>query len=234
MNDSLEVGLGRLAAPDERDNLFLASALFRPENIERKYRSWPAHISSLYQANLPHCVAFSWMHFLVDAPQTHKAIESNAGSATIVIRGTDIQLNTGEFYAECQRNDEWPGEDYAGTSVRSGAKILQSLGLISEYRWAFTVEDMINCILTQGPVIVGTDWYAGMSNPDEKYFMHLTGTHEGGHAYKVDGVNIPSERFRIKNSWSPRWGNRGFAFISFEDMATLLAANGEACIALEA
>ena len=232
--DISELGLGRLAAPDSRDENFLARELFRPENIERRYRSWAAHVSSLYQASRPHCVAFSWMHFLVDAPQTHKVVESNPGSASVVIRGTNQMINTEAFYNDCQLNDEWPGENYNGTSVRAGAKILKALTLISEYRWAFTIEDMINCVLTQGPVIVGTNWYRGMSIPNEKHFISPSGSLDGGHAYKVDGVNIPSERFRIKNSWSSSWGNRGFAFIKFDDMERLINEDGEACIALEA
>lgn len=234
MIDVSELGLGRLPAPDARDTNFLARELFKADNIERKYRSWPAHVSALYQASLPHCVAFSWMHFMVDSPQTHKVIVSDPGSAVIAVRGVDTTISTNDFYNDCQLNDEWPGEDYSGTSVRAGAKVLKAHELISEYRWAFTLDDMINCLLTQGPVIVGTNWYRDMSIPDANHYIWPSGPLEGGHAYKVDGVNIPSQRFRIKNSWSPSWGRRGFAFMAFETMERLLREEGEACIALEA
>lgn len=232
--DIADLGLGRLTSPDSRDNNFLARELFQAELIARKYRGWSAHISSLYQASRPHCVAFSWMHFLVDAPMTHKVIVSEPGLAEMVIRGTQNSIATDEFYKACQMIDEWPGEDYDGTSVRAGAKVLQKMGLISEYRWAFTLQDMINCVLEQGPVIVGTNWYRGMSIPGKNFFIAPDGPLDGGHAYKVDGVNVPAKRFRIKNSWSSSWGNRGFAYMTFANMERLLNEDGEACIALEA
>lgn len=57
------------------------------------------------------------------------------------------------LYHTAQENDEWPGEDYDGTSVRAGLDVLRAVGAkrsrsglvlagdgISEYRWATSVE----------------------------------------------------------------------------------------------
>lgn len=60
------------------------------------------------------------------------------------------------LYHEAQRNDDWPGEDYDGTSVRAGLEVLRTMGPmraraqlvssgdgIAEYRWATSV-DMVH------------------------------------------------------------------------------------------
>lgn len=44
----------------------------------------------------------------------------------------------GELYRDAQRHDEWPGEDYEGTSVRAGCWVLRNewgVEGISAYRW---------------------------------------------------------------------------------------------------
>jgi hypothetical protein len=59
------------------------------------------------------------------------------------------------LYHEAQKMDEWPGEDYDGTSVRAGLAVAATLGLkrlpsgvvapgdgISAYRWARSVEEV--------------------------------------------------------------------------------------------
>ena len=59
------------------------------------------------------------------------------------------------LYEEAKRNDEWPGEDYDGTSVNAGLKVARDQGLmraevsvvvpsagIAAYRWATSVEDV--------------------------------------------------------------------------------------------
>ena len=66
-----------------------------------------------------------------------------------------------------------------------------------------------------------------------KPVLKPAGELRGGHAYVLNGVNVNKEMFRVKNSWSRRWGDKGRALISFEDMQTLLNQQGEACMASE-
>ena len=63
------------------------------------------------------------------------------------------------LYEEAKRYDEWPGEDYDGTSVNAGLKVARDQGLmraevsvvshaagIAAYRWATSVEDVHSAI----------------------------------------------------------------------------------------
>ncbi len=175
------------------------------------------------QGSTPQCVAYAWTHWLEDGPITQP------GPGPII----QPQL----LYDECQILDEWPGEDYEGTSVRAGAKALQTRSLIESYHWASAsnpIPDLVDCLLYCGPVVVGTEWFEDMFNPGADGFLDVSGPSVGGHAYKLDGVNTKRAFFRIKNSWGRDWGNHGFAFVSFEDLERLLKNDGEACLAKEA
>jgi len=140
------------------------------------------------------------------------------------------------LYAEAQKVDEWEGAEpaYFGTSVRAGAKVLKALGLISEYRCTWDVNDVIDALLYIGPVVIGTNWYASMSEPDpETGVIGIAREILGGHAYVLNGISQPKNLIRIKNSWSRGWGKTGFAYIMPHDLQRLLNEDGECALATE-
>lgn len=138
------------------------------------------------------------------------------------------------MYTEAQKEDEWEGTDYDGTSVRAGAKVLQALGYIETYLWAWDINTLIESVLTLGPVVVGTTWYEGMFEPDRRTGqVRPTGRIVGGHAYVITGASRKSGKFRFKNSWSRGWGLNGRFTMTFEDFEMLLNDDGEACLAVE-
>jgi hypothetical protein len=139
------------------------------------------------------------------------------------------------IYRQAQLRDEWAGEEplYYGTSVRAAAWWLQKRGYIGTYLWTWDVDTLVNTLLHTGPVVVGTNWYESMDRPSLLGRVKVEGKLLGGHAYKVDGVNVKKETLRCKNSWGRGWGWLGGFTISFEDMARLMREDGEVCLATE-
>ena len=201
---------GRYAISDERDKKYKIKAI---KSI-RTYRYWNDSKCWGDQLNTPHCVGYAWMHWLAAAP---------------IISW----LNADGIYYLAQQNDEWEGEDYDGTSVRAGAKVLRMIGLIDSYKWCWDLDMLITTVLDLGPVVVGTNWYTDMENPDKSGILHVSGNNLGGHAYAITGVSKKTELFRMKNSWNRIWGKNGRAYITFEDMAKLIKEDGEVCLAME-
>ena len=211
-----EYGLGRLYKPDPRDAKFPVK-LGSPST--RVWRYWEYDGWWGDQGQTPECVAFAWTHWLEDGP-----IEQPDPPPIV---------DPDWLYHQAQLVDEWPGTNYDGTSVRAGAKVLSSKGFISAYHWATTLSEVVETILEQGPMVVGTNWYNDMFDPDPAGFIRVHGSLAGGHAWVLNGCNTEKELFRMKNSWGRSWGSRGAAFITFKDFERLLNEDGEACIASE-
>ena len=213
----LQSRLGRFHLPDERDNKYLIKSLISDQKpgIDFKYW-WPSGWWG-DQGHTPHCVAYSWVHWLIEGPTTQFK-----GDEKII-----PPYNPTTLYHEAQKVDVWQGEAYDGTSVRAGAKILKNAGFIGSYAWAWDLNTTIQAVLTTGPVVVGTTWLYDMFFPDENGIISASGAFQGGHAYLLDGINVNKKLFRIKNSWGRSWGKKGFAYISFDDMEKLILDNGE-------
>lgn len=213
-------GLGRLPAVDARDRDHPMQLAAAPTEALPLYHYWYDGAYYGDQGNTPMCVEYGWGHFCTDSP--------------IVDTATGPPWQTGEVYHAAQLVDEFPGEDYEGTSVRAGAKVLQARGLIGEYRWAFDVDTVLRCVLTTSPVVMGTNWYESMFNPDPVTGrVSIGGAMAGGHCWVVNGYNDRTGWARCKNSWSFQWGHRGHFFIHRTDLARLIAEDGEACMAVE-
>jgi hypothetical protein len=133
-------------------------------------------------------------------------------------------------YKLAQKLDEIPGEDYEGSSVLGGAKAAVQKKWIKEYRWGFSEPEMALAVGNHGPAVIGIDWLSDMMEPDSKGLIHATGYAEGGHAILVNGINLKKGLYHLHNSWGISWGINGGCFLSRDDMAMLLARQGECCI----
>lgn len=228
-----ERSFGRLPALDHRDKRFLLRARIDTDALAKApkpYKYWYT-APALDQGATPQCVAYSGGHFLEAGPVTNKI-------------GKPVRPTLENLYHECQDNDEWPGSDYEGTSVRALFKVLQRRGFVSRYEWAYQALDIAAWVLTQGPMVVGTDWFDGMMGDTvtnaRTDFITPTGYPLGGHAWLIKGVNLNKPcpdgtmgAFRMLNSWGRSWMTDGMAWISFASMQKLLDMAGEAVTAAE-
>lgn len=210
----MSVKFGRKYSPDARDLRFPMRAMLpaRVAIVSRFYETGPV----LDQGDTSQCVGFSWRQFLTSAP----LVTTDGPSAA-------------QLYHEAQVNDEWPGEDYEGSSVRGGAKALTTDGRLKSYVWAASAADVRDFLITTGTVVMGTDWLRNMFTPSKNGVLRVSGALEGGHAYLLCGYDAKANRFQMINSWSTSWGLDGKAWINFKDLDRLLARQGEACAAVE-
>lgn len=51
------------------------------------------------------------------------------------------------LYERAKTLDDYDRENYSGTSVIADAKAMQSIGLLKEYRWVFSLNDVIPSLI---------------------------------------------------------------------------------------
>jgi hypothetical protein len=203
-------GMGRLVQFDEASRGYPIRALL-PPRAAKKPRSYTWRVGvHRNQGSRPWCVDYGWCH------------EFNARPVVIAEEALPAP---GVIYNRCKDIDGF-GRDVEGTSVLAGAKVARELGHLDEFRWAFSLDDLIDAVAFHGPAVMGTNWLEGMMEPQGAGgYIHATGDVVGGHCYLVNGVSLGAKAFRIWQSWD--WST---ALISFSDMDKLLHDQGEACI----
>lgn len=215
--------LDRVVQFDERSRLFNVTEVLKPTPI--RSRTWRCPVW-LDQGREGACVGFSWSHALATTKTRKRKVAAPFAQ---------------QWYKEAQKVDQWPGEDYEGTSVLAGAKVAQAKGFIESYRWAFGIDQVLEALSKQGPVVLGIPWMDSMFAPDPKTgLLDCTGNVSGGHAImarghiikkRIPGVGV-RHVVRLRNSWGKDWGMKGDAFILVEDLESLLKTRGEACVPL--
>jgi len=206
----------RIPRFDRRSRRYAARDAFWPWT-RRKTRNWSCYVT-LDQGREGACVGFACSHEAAATPAVVPGITKNVART---------------IYQRAKQIDEWPGENYEGTSVLAGMKAGKEKGWWKEYRWAFSERELCLSIGYLGPCVLGIGWYEGMSQPDAEGRVRPTGSLLGGHAILCSGYDAKKELYRLHNSWGPKWGHRGDCFISAKDMATLLKRRGEAAVPLK-
>lgn len=226
-------GLGRVPQFDPRSRQFPARALTGPVGAVRRRRVTWSPGPVLDQGREGACVGFGVTHELLASPVRVDLSRASLPSGW----AADPDTFARQVYRAAQRIDPWEGESYEGTSVLAGVKTAQQLGLVREYRWAFSIEELRAALLTLGPVVVGTWWRSGMYRPVGGQ-LRVVGEKVGGHCWLVIGYEPemvlggqpPQPMYLAQNSWGPGWGLGGCAWITEADLAGLLADEGEACV----
>jgi len=212
----------RVVRFDELSRNFPIRALLSDGRMSNKLWKCENHLD---QGREGACVGFAWAHELNAKPYEVR-----------------VSTNTAKtIYYAAQQWDQWAGTEYDGTSVIAGAKTVNSLGHMPEYRWAFGIDDVLRTLSEHGPVVLGVNWYEGMFNTNEKGFIAPTGNLAGGHAILAKGVkfrkregfwwkDLPEPYVILHNSWGTGWGVNGDAYILASDLEILLNQQGEACV----
>lgn len=166
------------------------------------------------------CVGFAWTYELIAEPFPTTGLSDATAQ---------------EIYQRAKQLDDFAGEDYEGSSVLGGAKVLAEKAFLTEYRWAFTFDEMCTALSYRGPVVLGVAWYESMYETAADGFVRIAGAQVGGHAIMARGLNMERQAVVLRNSWGPSWGGggdlgAGDAYLSFDDTRRLLAEDGECCV----
>lgn len=209
------------------------------DQVKRRKRMWRGHRRRLDQGREGACVGFGWTAELQARPNV-------VGGYGGTIQGYDAQQFARMVYREAQKIDQWAGEAYEGTSVLAGAKVCRMFGFVPEFRWAFSIDDVIDAIVANGPVVVGIPWYDGMYSTRPSGLVDVSGSLVGGHCLTLTGyhpkIRLTAEgwrkRFEVvkwRNSWGRGYGFRGDGYVKVEDLEQLLSGRnrGEACVPME-
>jgi len=209
--------LDRVQQFDPQSRAFGVSPLLSHDSEEPRSYTWnvPVWLDQGWEGA---CVGFSFAHELAAVP--------------VAVAGVDNAFARSIYHVARRDFDPWPGEDYEGTSILAGAKAVQRLGLIGQYRWAFTLNDALAVVSRHGPAIFGCNWYTGMMEPDGAGLVHPTGVIEGGHAILLRGVSVRRRTVRFRNSWGKGWGVNGDCEMDWDEFDYLRRDYGEICVPL--
>lgn len=214
--------LDRLPHFDEQSRQYPIRSLI-PRNVTRAKRIWtmPPNFP-LDQGSEGACVGFGWSGELSSTPV--RIATSNASALSL--------------YQKARAQDRAMGNNWSeGASVLAGAKACVKDGTVKSYRWAFGIDDVIDSLVTKGPVVLGINWYDSMYETTSEGLVTIDGPIVGGHCIITNGYWPAHPKFGDcilwTNSWGKSYGINGQGFIRVDDLNTLLKQDGEAVAAVD-
>lgn len=147
------------------------------------------------------------------------------------------------LYEMARHHDDWPGEDYEGSSCRGVIKGWFHMGVCADELWKYdpkkpghltlarakdarkrtvgayyrirkSIVDMHAAINETGAVLCSAKVHDGWSSARGGK-IRLKARDAGAHAFAV--VGYTAEGFVVQNSWGPEWGKGGLAIWTYED-----------------
>lgn len=114
-----------------------------------------------------------------------------------------------------------------GSSAIGLMKFWHQHGIITGYDWAFTFDQFLAALQRQ-PVLIGTEWFTGMMEPDSQGRVQPAGRSLGGHQYLATEIIWNTRHIGFQNSWGEDWGLDGRFYMQMADISELLANDGDA------
>jgi len=158
--------------------------------------------------------------------------------------GREIKVSPRMLYEMAKLNDEWPGVEYDGSSLRGAIHGWKNMGVCKEDYWPYNLgrnkgsltieaaknarEHTIGAYYRLKPAI--SDFHAALNetgviavsakvhkgwNAPQNGIIEYSDNNQGGHAFIIVGYN--EKGFWIQNSWGKSWGDKGVALWSYED-----------------
>ena len=213
---------------DFRDQMFIPTLVEVPTKIELKdYKNWQVPI--LDQGTEGACTGFglaTMVHYLM---RKRKVVPDTT------------TISPHMLYQLAKRYDEWPGDNYEGSSARGAMKGWHKHGVCADSIWKkekrlapkastdaatrplgayFRVNHrdlvaMHSAIVEVGILYASATVHAGWDNVKADGIIKMQDQILGGHAFAI--VAFDEHGFWIQNSWGKKWGNEGLARISYDD-----------------
>jgi len=215
--------------PDLRDRMY--EPFLAP--LKRKIEP-PANLTILDQLNEGACTGFG-----LAAVINFQSARQDTGSRPTGTKGVSARM----LYEMARLFDEWPGENYSGSSCRGAIKGWFNMGVCSWKSWPYedgkpgslTVDiakearsisigayyrvrpiivDYHAALNEAGAVYVSADVHNGWMSPVSGKIVQQKKI-VGGHAFAIVGYDETG--FFVQNSWGTSWGRKGIAHWSYED-----------------
>lgn len=222
MSATTTPGLGRIVAPDIRDEPYRLRALglVGAEPRPRRTKVWPMFAKWIDQGQTGTCVGHGWRSLLTGTPRPRR----------------DPLPTPFQIYDAAIAIDEWASNDndtarQFGTSVRAGARVLQALGLLTSYGWADDVDTAVDWLCWHGPMVGGFNWYSSFYERDKSGFLSIApgARVAGGHCFLIQGWDERRGAAVCLNSWA----TYGRFLLSGETFERLLREDGECATPVE-
>lgn len=117
-----------------------------------------------------------------------------------------------------------------GTFVLDAMNYAKEQGWISEYRWAYSLDEMLQALMA-GPVQIAVGWADSFDHAGEPRFLKRSTGNElvfnprsevrGWHAICADQVVPHKQRVWITNQWGVDWCKDGRAFFEYDTLRQL-------------
>ncbi len=117
---------------------------------------------------------------------------------------------------------------YPYTATNGSCSNACSTAFTSTYEidaWAYvcttspTVTALKNALYTYGPLVTTMDVYSDFYYYKTGVYHYTSGSYQGGHAILLVGYDDGRQAFLAKNSWGTGWGESGYFWIGYDQLA---------------